>query len=121
MFSIALGYYFGLFGVLIATSIARVLTNFWYEPYVLFDNILFKGHIGKYFFNLFSQMVVISVCSFASFYIVNYRIHFNNRFLDFAISCVFVVAFSAIAVVLSALLSKNLKESLNKVIHMVKR
>lgn len=34
--SIALAKYFGLFGILIATGISKLITTFWSEPYVLF-------------------------------------------------------------------------------------
>lgn len=30
------GYYWGIFGIFLATAIARVLTNAWYEPYIVF-------------------------------------------------------------------------------------
>ncbi len=35
-FSILLGYFFGIFGILIATPISRLLTNAWFEPFVLY-------------------------------------------------------------------------------------
>jgi O-antigen/teichoic acid export membrane protein len=36
VFSFILGKYFGLFGILVATAIARLITNTWYDPYVVF-------------------------------------------------------------------------------------
>jgi O-antigen/teichoic acid export membrane protein len=33
--SFVLGYYYGIFGVLLATAIARLVTNFWYDPYIV--------------------------------------------------------------------------------------
>lgn len=38
--SIILGRYMGLFGVLIVTPVSRLLTCFWYEPYMLFTRYL---------------------------------------------------------------------------------
>ena len=35
-FSFLLGHYWGLLGILMATAIARLLTNFWYDPYIVF-------------------------------------------------------------------------------------
>ena len=46
--SILMGIKWGLFGILIATSIARLLTNFWYEPLMLYKKI-FKMPASKYF------------------------------------------------------------------------
>ena len=46
--SIAMGIKWGLFGILIATSIARLTTNFWYEPLMLYKKI-FKMPASKHF------------------------------------------------------------------------
>ena len=35
LFSFILGSHYGIFGVLLATSIARLVTNFWYDPYIV--------------------------------------------------------------------------------------
>lgn len=40
--SIILGYYLGLFGILIATVIARILTTLWYEPFILYKKKFHK-------------------------------------------------------------------------------
>lgn len=45
--SIILGKVWGLFGILVATAISRILTNFWYEPYILF-NKYFKTNVFNY-------------------------------------------------------------------------
>ena len=36
MFSVVLGTYWGLFGILFATFVARAMTNLWYDPYAVF-------------------------------------------------------------------------------------
>ena len=46
--SICMGIKWGLFGILIATSIARLTTNFWYEPLMLYKKI-FKMSATKHF------------------------------------------------------------------------
>lgn len=46
--SIALGNIWGLFGILIATTIARLLTNCWFEPYLLYKSY-FDVPPSKYF------------------------------------------------------------------------
>lgn len=46
--SIAMGIKWGLVGLLIATSIARMATNFWYEPLMLYKKI-FKMPATKHF------------------------------------------------------------------------
>lgn len=46
--SVILGKICGLFGILIATSISRICTNFWYEPIKLYK-IYFKKNVSHYF------------------------------------------------------------------------
>jgi O-antigen/teichoic acid export membrane protein len=36
VFSVVLGTYWGLFGILFATFVARAMTNLWYDPYAVF-------------------------------------------------------------------------------------
>ena len=60
--SIILGLKFGLTGIIIATSIARVLTYFWYEPPILFKEFL--GESSKVYYigvlkNIISTVLLI--------------------------------------------------------------
>ena len=48
LLSIGFGYLWGIAGIVFATSIARILTNFWYEPYILHKSI-FKTSSKEYF------------------------------------------------------------------------
>lgn len=45
--SVVLGKAYGIFGILLATTISRLTTNFWYEPYVLYKYI-FKTKMKNY-------------------------------------------------------------------------
>lgn len=47
--SIILGNLYGLYGILISTAIARLLTNMWFEPYILFKEY-FKLNPWKHYF-----------------------------------------------------------------------
>lgn len=63
LFSIVLGIPLGIFGILLATSIARLVTQVWYEPKILFSSIFNKSakeywkNQGKYFI-----LVILSFC-----------------------------------------------------------
>ena len=46
--SVILGFAWGLFGILVSTGIARILTNFWYEPVILYKKY-FKKDVKTYF------------------------------------------------------------------------
>ena len=58
--SIVLGNYWGLFGILFATAIARGLTNTWYDPYAVFKYGL--GISPKLYFKQYLQYTVILAC-----------------------------------------------------------
>lgn len=63
--SIVLGKIWGIFGILLATVVARLLTNSWYEPYVLYK-IQFNKRVSTYFknnvLNLIITIGIILVC-----------------------------------------------------------
>ena len=56
--SILLGKIYGVFGILIASSIARILTNCWFEPYKLFKEY-FKTSSKMYFINKLVNVILI--------------------------------------------------------------
>lgn len=71
--SVYLGNKFGLFGILIATSLARGLTNAWYEPYALYkygfaDNPV--GYLFRYIkftiIILFTGLMLVKICTYIS-------------------------------------------------------
>ena len=57
---IVLGIHFGLFGIFVATAISRLLTTFWYEPYVLYKNI-FDKNIIRYFVKQIIYLLIIII------------------------------------------------------------
>jgi len=56
--SIALGKMLGLIGVLLGTTVTRVFTNSWYDPYVIYKHGL-KKSVGKYYIR---QILYTLVC-----------------------------------------------------------
>lgn len=60
--SVILGKLWGVFGILLATSISRILTNFWYEPKILFSSV-FNQKVGAYWKKQ-SKNFLASVMSF---------------------------------------------------------
>lgn len=68
IFSIILGLKFGLFGILDATVIARLLSNFWYEPYILTKHY-FKNGFMDYMKKLLKNIIIIFLCSIIFAYI----------------------------------------------------
>lgn len=65
IFSVLLGYKYGLAGILFATFIARLFTNLWYDPYVVYKHGFFKKpleYLKKYFGYLIIFIINIILC-----------------------------------------------------------
>ena len=99
VFSILLGSEWGLFGILLATSISRLLTNTWYDPYVVFKyglNTSPKIYLKKYIYFLILLIITIIVslylCSFIEF---NTILDIINKFIICIIipNLIFLLAF----------------------------
>ena len=83
--SIILGKIWGIFGILIASAIARILTNLWYEPYILFKNY-FKKSSKKYFYNRFVNIILVVLNCFIMLFIFKILDTFNiNNIILFVI------------------------------------
>lgn len=71
LFSVLLGYKLGLFGILLATFLARLLTNLWYDPYIMYKKAFKRNpleYLVKYAMFLliftFEAIVCWSLCQF---------------------------------------------------------
>ena len=65
VFSIALGRIWGLFGILFATFLARLMTNLWYDPYVIYRHAFHRApleYLKRYGFFLVVLMLQIGLC-----------------------------------------------------------
>ena len=58
VFSLVLGNIWGLFGILLATVIARACTHLWYTPYVVYT-YGFKRNPASYFLNYIKQLAIL--------------------------------------------------------------
>lgn len=73
IFSVLLGTYWGLFGILFATFIARLFTSLWYDPYAVFK-YGFQKPLSIYAKKIAKYLVVLSVSAILcriSFLVVN--------------------------------------------------
>ena len=61
--SIWFGKMWGLNGIILATSVARLLTNVWFEPYMLFKRYFSQSYI-RYFIRLVSYYLVTALFIF---------------------------------------------------------
>lgn len=79
--SLVLGYFMGLFGILMATAFATMLYAFWKEPLVLFAQC-FKTSSKQYFVNYFINALRCLVAGGITYYAVA-RVGVSNAYLAF--------------------------------------
>lgn len=68
IFSIILGRIWGVFGILLATFIARICTNLWYDPYAVFKYGFHKSpiyYLKKYIYFLVVLLIAALGCHFS--------------------------------------------------------
>ncbi|MBQ9314469.1 MAG: hypothetical protein IJ220_05685 [Clostridia bacterium] len=87
--SIFLGKRWGLFGILLATLVARMLSDVWYEPYMLYKNI-FEKDVKKYYieqirYAILTLMIVFLMYPFMN--LINISNLFINLIVKFLICC----------------------------------
>ena len=73
---VILGKMWGMFGIFLATIIARVLTNTWYEPYAVFKYGLEKNF--KEYIKIFLEYVVVLIFTVAVCYVLCGFCKYNN-------------------------------------------
>lgn len=70
LFSIGMGFAWGIAGIVFATSIARLLTNFWYEPYILHKEV-FQTSSRGYFIKVAKYCIVAVVAGAITYFVAN--------------------------------------------------
>ena len=68
--SIILGKYFGLFGILAATLVARLMTNLWYDPYAIFK-FGFNKPLIEYIIQYIKYLFVLALAAIVCFFTMN--------------------------------------------------
>ena len=69
--SILFGRLWGVFGILLATSVARLLTNVWYIPYAVFKHGLNKNPI-LYFVSYVKYLVLVIITGALCFFVCHF-------------------------------------------------
>ena len=109
LFSVGLGYLYGMSGILIGAILARIATLFWYEPYLLnkfvlktriteYWYIVFKylilscgiflimcfinGFIGNGFISIILIAIIVFILTFTMFFIVNFKDKYKNNVIN---------------------------------------
>ena len=110
--SILLGLKLGLLGILIATPIAKLLTIFWYQPYMLYKKI-FQRSSRRYFTMQFKFLIVLLLMIFVSETIIN-QIH-GVSMLNFIIKGILMVAICSIIIIIAFYKDESFKNAIDYV------
>ena len=113
VFSIILGKIWGINGIFIATALARLLTNIWYEPYILFKNYFNRSVYKYYIKNVFELLLlIIMIClnqKICSYVVV------DNKILNLAIKLVISLIIPNIIMLIKYYKTKEFKYILEKI------
>lgn len=69
--SVLLGYCFGLFGIIFASALSRILTYVWIEPFILFKEYFSKS-ASRYYFELIVNVILIITIITVTTYITSF-------------------------------------------------
>lgn len=87
LFSITLGKFFGIFGILLATALSRIMTTVWYEPQILFS-IVFEAETTLYWKNQ-RKYFMLSIVAFLFSWLVTS--HMPSSLLFFVLKVILIV------------------------------
>ncbi len=82
--SVIMGYFWGMFGVLTATVIARMVYAWWKEPVILFNGYL-KSPVRKYYFTYLRRFLLFAAICSLSFFACKVADQVSNQILGFAL------------------------------------
>ncbi len=74
--------FWGIAGVLFASTVSRLLTQVWFDPYLIYKNV-FKKEPFKFYAEYAMQMGVVALCC-ATAFVISELVYFDNNYLNFA-------------------------------------
>ncbi len=117
--SIVMGLKWGLFGILIATSIARLVSNFWYEPLMLYKKI-FKMPASKHFVRQ-GMYFATTLGSGAITYFVCEKLFTEVTILSIAVKFVLCVAIPSVIIFILYFKTEEFKALKNRGFGLLKK
>lgn len=77
IFSVIGGYAIGLVGIILAGSLARIMTHVWYEPMIIYKKKFKNEKIGEYVF-LHIKYLIVTIVSLVLTFVICNQIPFHN-------------------------------------------
>ncbi|WP_017380778.1 lipopolysaccharide biosynthesis protein [Paenisporosarcina sp. TG-14] len=102
--SIYLVRFWGLFGVLVATSITRIITNVWFDPLIVYKHGLKKGVISYYF--LWVKYLLVAMLNIV---LIQYLFSFIHEVTILSFLFMILICISVISVIFIAVFIKTVE------------
>lgn len=118
LYSVILGKICGLAGILIATSLSRISTYFWYEPRLLFKQ--YFGKSCKIYFKFLLNNIVITAFLIVVVNFTSNRIYVDGM-LTFIVKLILTVLVSGIVLLLFYHKDSGLKIIINRIKSIIKK
>lgn len=83
----------GIFGVLLGTFASNLITNFWYEPYILYTK-KFKKRLYLYYKMFFSKIGITFIIGLVIYHLINNVFIIKNWLLFFTEIGIFAIIFN---------------------------
>lgn len=93
-----MGREWGLIGILLATTISRLSTQVWYDPYLVF-RLVFKKSVKRYYLSYLSYFCITAFCC-ATAYFLGSVLTVGNPIVSFLIKAIVAVIIPIIVVIL---------------------
>lgn len=106
-----LGRIWGIWGIFFATTISRVLTQVWFDIYLL-SKYVFKEFPKQYYIQYGVQIVVMGICCWGA-YFINNLYEFNNVYFEFFVKAVVAFFLSNAIIIVLYYKTKEFKSVLN--------
>lgn len=118
--SLFLGNIIGIAGVLVATSISRLCTNVWYEPYAVYKYGL-KSKVIDYYKSYIKYAIVVFIVTVATYYSANLLSLFgvDNMWLITLYKCVCVLIIPNILILFTVYKTEEYNYLKNKIKYLV--
>lgn len=93
-----MGREWGIIGILLATTISRLSTQAWFDPYLVF-RLVFKKSVKRYYLTYLSYFCITAFCCAAAYFLGSV-LTVGNPIVSFLIKAIVSVSIPSIAVIL---------------------
>lgn len=92
-----MGREWGIIGILLATTISRLSTQAWFDPYLVF-RLVFKKSVKRYYLTYLSYFCITAFCCAAAYFLGSV-LTVGNPFVSFLIKAIIAVSIPMIVVI----------------------